>query len=64
MKSSTPDCSLVITTYNWPEALEKVLQSVAWQSILPGEVLIADDGSNIDTTDIVKKVQDTFPVAI
>lgn len=64
MKSSSPNCSLIITTYNWPEALQKVLQSVTWQSILPGEVLIADDGSTPDTSDIIKIVQTTFPIPI
>jgi glycosyltransferase involved in cell wall biosynthesis len=64
MKSPTINCSLVITTYNWPRALKKVLQSVAWQSILPGEVLIADDGSSEDTADFIKDVRATFPIAI
>jgi len=64
MKSPVPHCSLVITTYNWPRALEIVLQSVAWQSILPHEVLIADDGSANDTADIIKKAQSIFPFVI
>lgn len=64
MKLSAPNCSLVITTYNWPLALEKVLQSVAWQSVLPHEVLIADDGSSADTADVIKEVKHTFPVTI
>ena len=37
--------ALIITTYNWPDALELVLESVKVQTILPDEVIIADDGS-------------------
>jgi len=64
MKTSPPKCSLIITTYNWPDALEKVLQSVAWQSVLPDEILIADDGSSPTTSDIVRLAKKTFPVNI
>lgn len=38
--------SLLLSTYNWPEALDLVLRSVVRQSHLPDEVLIADDGSD------------------
>ena len=38
--------SLVISTYNWPEALEYVLKSGKSKQI-PDEILIADDGSPI-----------------
>ncbi len=37
--------SLIITTYNRPEALALVLDSVLMQTELPGEIIIADDGS-------------------
>lgn len=37
--------ALLLTTYNWPEALGLVLESVSKQSHLPDEVIIADDGS-------------------
>jgi len=36
--------SLIITTYNWPEALELVLFSILQQSVLSDEVIIAYDG--------------------
>ena len=41
--------SLIITTYNWPEALDLVLRSVSRQKQLPDEVLVADDGSGEGT---------------
>ena len=37
--------SLLIATYNWPEALALCLKSVARQQVPPFEVVIADDGS-------------------
>jgi len=41
--------SLIITTYNNPDYLQKVLDSVSLQKVMPNEVIIADDGSGIDT---------------
>lgn len=56
--------TLIVATYNWPEALELVLKSVAAQSELPDEVIIADDGSGESTTQLIKKLQATFPVPL
>ena len=47
-------CSLVITTYNSPEALELVLRSALAQSELPCEIIVADDGSTSDTARLVE----------
>ena len=51
------NCSLIISTYNWHQALELVLVSVSKQTILPNEIVIADDGSTNETRDVVKKYQ-------
>ena len=54
--------SLIITTYNRPEALSLVLKSVVSQSKLPYEVIIADDGSEQQTKnciDFFKESSDT-----
>jgi len=45
--------SLIITTYNRPDALFLVLKSVKIQTILPDEIIIADDGSNDMTKECV-----------
>jgi len=45
--------SLIISTYNWPEALELVLLSVAKQSVLPNQIVIADDGSDERTAAMI-----------
>ncbi len=47
-------CSLIITTYNWKEALELVLLSALSQSISPDEIIIADDGSRDDTKQLIE----------
>jgi glycosyltransferase involved in cell wall biosynthesis len=46
--------SLLITTYNWPAALDLVLRSVQQQRVAPAEVIIADDGSTQETTRMVE----------
>ncbi|MCF2447018.1 glycosyltransferase family 2 protein [Dyadobacter sp. CY345] len=56
--------SLVIATYNWAEALQCCLISVARQKILPAEVIIADDGSDYRTREIVQRFQADFQVPI
>ncbi|MBP6410997.1 MAG: glycosyltransferase family 2 protein [Pseudarcicella sp.] len=44
-----PTVSLLISTYNWPKALLRCLESVLNQTHLPDEILIADDGSDSHT---------------
>lgn len=56
--------SLIITTYNWPEALDLVLDSVKNQSDLPDEIIIADDGSTQETADLVAYYQRHFSVPV
>jgi glycosyltransferase involved in cell wall biosynthesis len=51
--------SLIITTFNRPDALLLVLKSVERQSTLPFEVIIADDGSNNDTKILINNFQST-----
>ncbi len=57
-------CSLLISTYNWPGALQLCLMSVAAQSVLPTEVVIADDGSTAETTVLLQTIQQQFPVPV
>ena len=45
--------SLLISTYNWPKALKICLQSILEQTVLPDEILIADDGSTEETRIII-----------
>jgi glycosyltransferase involved in cell wall biosynthesis len=45
---------LIVTTYNWPEALHLTLASVARQLQRPDEVVVADDGSGPATRAVVE----------
>lgn len=56
--------SLIVTTYNWKEALELVLTSVSVQSQMPDEVIVADDGSREDTAELVRRMAVSFPAPL
>jgi len=56
--------SLLISTYNWPEALELVLLSVLNQNILPNEVIIADDGSGDETLNLIEYFKTKFSIPL
>ena len=64
MSKKTITTSLVTPTYNWPEALELLLLSLKAQIVLPDEVIIADDGSNEETRNLIRKFQENFPVPL
>jgi glycosyltransferase involved in cell wall biosynthesis len=52
---------LIISTYNWKEALNVVLESVKLQTSLPEEIVVCDDGSSDDSEELVKNHQKNFP---
>ena len=56
--------SLIITTYNRPDALELVLMSAFAQNELPDEIIIADDGSGEATRLLIEKMQKISPVPL
>ncbi|ACT92792.1 glycosyltransferase family 2 protein [Dyadobacter fermentans] len=56
--------SLIISTYNWPEALRLCLLSVKEQSVLPDEVIVADDGSTGATAELIEALRPAFPVRL
>jgi glycosyltransferase involved in cell wall biosynthesis len=45
--------TLIITTYNWPESLLLVFESIKCQTILPNEIIFADDGSTEETKNLI-----------
>lgn len=47
--------SVVVTTYNWPAALDRVLDSLARQTHRDFEVIVADDGSGADTAELMSR---------
>jgi glycosyltransferase involved in cell wall biosynthesis len=56
--------SLIITTYNREDALNVVLKSVAKQTLLPDEILIADDGSTETTAEVIHEHQKLLPIPL
>lgn len=59
-----PNISLIVATYNWPEALNLCLLSIKQQTLLPSEVIVADDGSNNTTKTVIDEMQRDFPVPL
>jgi glycosyltransferase involved in cell wall biosynthesis len=56
--------SLIVATYNWPEALDVCLLSIRNQTAFPHEVIIADDGSTYETKRVIEILQKDFPVPL
>ncbi|MGD0150910.1 MAG: glycosyltransferase family 2 protein [Xanthobacteraceae bacterium] len=52
--------SIIVATYNRPDALDAVLRSLMRQSDLDFEVLVADDGSTQQTKDLIDVWQKRF----
>lgn len=56
--------SLVITTYNNPLRLNLCLQSLLQQSVLPDELLIADDGSGVATSELIAQFSSKLKINV
>ena len=54
--------ALIITTYNRPDALNLVLESVTKQARLADEVIICDDGSDSKTSAIIASWYNQLPI--
>lgn len=56
--------TLIISTYNRPEALSVCLDSVRFQTVMPDEVIVGDDGSTSETKDLIESFKKDFPVPL
>ena len=56
--------SVIVTTYNWPEALFLTLKSLFSQTTLPDEVIVADDGSGESTRNLIASLKSEAPFAL
>lgn len=56
--------TLIITTYNWNEALNLVFKSVDRQVMPPDEIVVADDGSTSETAALVSAWQRRLPIPV
>ncbi len=59
-----PNISIIVSTYNSPEWLEKVIWGFSAQTYTAFELIIADDGSTTDTSELIKNLlqQVFFPI--
>ncbi len=59
-----PNISIIVSTYNSPEWLQKVIWGFSVQTFQEFELIIADDGSTLETQALIKKMQEetTFPI--
>lgn len=60
MSTNTIKTTLIISTYNWVEALELVFISLLSQTKKPFEVIIADDGSDERTKELINNYKSKF----
>jgi len=54
---NTLQISVIVTTYNWPEALDRVLSALSHQDYRNFEVIVADDGSTDATKAVIENHQ-------
>jgi glycosyltransferase involved in cell wall biosynthesis len=56
--------SVIVTTYNWPEALKLCLESLYAQIDTNFEIIVADDGSSIANLEMTRVYCEKSPVPI
>lgn len=66
LKNLMPNLSLtktaiVVSTYNRPDALRIVMESLLNQTVLPDEIIIADDGSTEQTKNLINSYKERYP---
>ena len=59
-----PSISVIISTYNKPHFLEKVLTGYCFQTFNDFEIIIADDGSSNETKEMIAKFDQLLPQKI
>jgi len=63
-KSAVASVTVMVSTYNWKEALALSLHSLSRQSRPPDEVIVADDGSREDTAVLLRQIARRYPVPL
>ena len=56
--------TLLISTYNRPDALRLCLLSAFRQTLLPDEILVGDDGSTEETAHLIEEMKQRSPVPL
>ena len=57
-----PKISVIVTTYNRPKALALVLHALAEQQFIDFEVIVADDGSTKETSQLIKQLATPYSI--
>jgi len=53
-----PSVSVIISTYNNPEALELIINRLEESVTLPDQIIVADDGSTPNTSELIKELSE------
>jgi len=61
-KLNNTSIGVIISTYNNPAWLQKVLWGYIYQSVRPDEIVIADDGSREETKNLIDSYRDRLPI--
>jgi glycosyltransferase involved in cell wall biosynthesis len=61
---TSPSISVALATYNGAAHLPQQLGDLASQSLLPGELVVCDDGSTDDTLTIIQDFADSAPFPV
>ncbi|MGK9148839.1 glycosyltransferase family 2 protein [Plantibacter flavus] len=56
--------SVALCTYNGAAYVEEQLQSILAQTVLPGEIVVSDDGSTDGTVELVERIVSSSPVPV
>ncbi len=64
MRNRNFTVGILVSTYNWPQALELIFKSIIRQTRQPDEILIADDGSGAETTALIERYRNIFSVPL
>ena len=63
-KNSLPNVCVVVSTYNWPKALEYCIRHLYIQTHLPNEIIVADDGSGPETQTLMNRLIEEAPAGV
>lgn len=56
--------SVIVSTYNRPDALSVCLDSLLKQTHMPDEIIVGDDGSGAETSELVRRFIEKSPIPI
>lgn len=63
-KQAPVKVAVIVTTYNSPSYLHKVLEGYLRQTRYPDELIVADDGSSGETADVINRFRSSAPFPV